>query len=645
MKLGLAEQHPPHPPTVLVLGEGAVTKQIQKDLESLGLFAILIDELRIPLEQQELPKPSDIDAQDRLSFILETFRNHGPEHTWVHPGVTVWSERHEFEGWARKVGVSAITSPARVLSMCWNHLNLIKTAEKLGIPTLMLSDDPLTSIREIEDQLKRLVGQNQATLPFVLKSAYRMRGGYGQRVIRGLEELSEWVPVWMNQLQDQTGESILFVERYLESARSYVQPFVRFQNGDLNFFPITDASLMVAGKTWIEVCPAQNMDQDLQDRIEAHTRTLADQIGFVGIGMFVFLSDGVEVYLIQAISRIHTGYNLWEKIARTQAVAWQMAALAPSLIPVRPQARARLDAASPICGVHLKIFAEDTYLKLPHPGEVHEVSEKTEWSDLTKDATLMWDVHPGQKVDWRSSGSLGQLTVFSPTWREVLQSARDVMKEIWISGSIQTNERFLSELLGHPWVEESMFYTGFVDEEFIPKQIPSAHWYALMIRAVSEVSAPLKENESWLWMNQRLPALSAAPPIHWNSRMEFITSNGFRGVKGFIHNNGNLEQICVCPVTYQRVIVRIQNWFFSLRRSEKGRPLQLMALTSGRVHSVFFKEGAIVEPKHCVLIVESLQCLISHKLPVKVKLKNLRVKAEDEVTLGQELAELERVID
>ena len=81
---------------------------------------------------------------------------------------------------------------------------------------------------------------------------------------------------------------------------------------------------------------------------------------------------------------------------------------------------------------------------------------------------------------------------------------------------------------------------------------------------------------------------------------------------------------------------------FSLRRSEKGKPLQLMALTSGRVHSVFFKEGALIQARQCVLIIESLQCLISHKLPIPVKIKTLKVKAEDIVVLGQELAELER---
>jgi biotin carboxyl carrier protein len=92
-------------------------------------------------------------------------------------------------------------------------------------------------------------------------------------------------------------------------------------------------------------------------------------------------------------------------------------------------------------------------------------------------------------------------------------------------------------------------------------------------------------------------------------------------------------------------MIRYHNWFFSIRRSEKGKPLQLMALTSGRVHSIFFKEGSKVEPKHTVLILESHQSLVSHRLPIAVKITKLNVRAEDEVLIGQPLAEIERWTD
>jgi pyruvate carboxylase len=645
MKLGLADSLAPRPPAILVLGEGALAAQIRTDLGSLGLYTCLVSDLPLPAADQVMPKITDPDAGVHMRRIFQAFRkldeSESYDHVWVHPGVTLWGERGELEGWARQCGLSAITSASKDLQLFWNVHQVLKLAKEVGVPTLVLSDDPVTSVREIEGAIKELVKDNRAMLPFVLKSAYRARGGYGSRVIRHTDELSEWVPIWMNQIRETSGTTILFFERFLESARCYVQPFVRLKSGEIHFFPVIDGSLMVEGKNWIEVCPAQNLDKFISTKIENHSRKILDAADFVGIGNLVFLSNGVEVYFTEALGRLNFGYKLWETVANTRAVEWQLLALAPALLPNTPLAKPPLNSA--ICGINLKIYAEDTWLKIPHPGIVHEVSQTTEWTFGSSEASLIWDVEPGQHVDWKSSGALGQLTVFSESWSAALETARKVLSEIWISGGIQTNERFLFELLSHPWVQESMFYTGFVDEEFIPSQLTNLSWLQVMANAIAEAVDPLQPNESYLWMNHRLPEKTGV--LKWTQRAE-LEESGLRGVKGFFQNEeGKTERICVFPIHDKRVMVRYKNWFFSIRRSEKGKPLKLLALTSGRVHSVFFREGSKVEAKHTVLILEAHQNLVSHRLPIPIKITKLLVRAEDEVMIGDPLAEIERWSD
>lgn len=645
MKLGLADSLAPRPPAILVLGEGALATQIRSDLEDLGLYTCLVSDLPLSLKHQEMPKIADPDAAIHMRRIFQAFRDldrsSSYDHSWVHPGVTLWGERGELEGWARQSGLSAITSAAKDLNLFWNVHQVLKLAKDQGVPTLVLSDDPVTSIREIEGGIKTLVKDNRAMLPFVLKSAYRARGGYGARVIRHLDELNEWVPIWMNQIRETSGSTVLFFERFLESARCYVQPFVRLKSGDIQFFSVIDGSLMVEGKNWVEVCPAQNLDQYISKKIVDYSRTILNACDFVGVGNLVFLSNGVEVYFTEALGRLNFGYKLWETVSRTHAVEWQLLALAPALLPAKP--KTKITDIGPICGINLKIYAEDTWLKIPHPGIVHEVSQKLEWIEGATEATLIWDVIPGQDLNWKASGALGQITLYSPTWAQALEAARKVLKEIWISGGIQTNERFLFELLCHPWVQESMFYTGFVDEEFIPKQLPSASWLQTLANALSEVCEPMQPHESYLWMNHRLPEKNGL--LNWTKRLE-LESNGRRGVKGYFQNGeGKQDRICVFPIHDKRVMIRYKNWFFSIRRSEKGKPLQLLALTSGRVHSVFFKEGSGVEAKQTVLVLESHQSLVSHRLPIPVKIIKLNVRAEDEVLIGEPLAEIERWSD
>ncbi len=654
MKLGLADQLAPRPPAILVLGEGALAFQIQDDLRSLGLHSMRVSELGLgTVEQRELPRVTDPDAGVRMRSIFQAFKNRDEvgayEHAWVHPGVTSWGERPELEGWARQCGITAITSSSKNLQLFWNVHQALKLAGSVGIPTLVLSEDPVTSVREIELTIKQLVSENRAMLPFVLKSAYRVRGGYGVRVIRNSEELSEWVPIWMNQIQEISGASLLFFERFLESSRCYVQPFARLKSGEIEFFPIIDSSLTFEGKNWIEVCPAQGLDEFIETRIQDYSSRFLEAADFVGVGSLVFLSSGTEVYFTEALGRLNFGYSLWERVANTKAVQWQLHALSPALISEAPKFKHKVGSArihdpeNSICGIHLKLYAEDTWLKIPHPGMVHEVSQKTEWNEGSSEGTLIWGVSPSQNVDWRSSGSLGQVTLFAENWREALQTARRILKDIWISGGIQTNERFLQELLTHPWVEESMFYTGFVDEEFIPKQNPDPSFFQSMSNALFELTGSLSENESFLWMNHRLPPPSGS--VKWTQRVD-LDVNGRRGSKGFFQTEeGRPERICVFPIHDKRFMIRIQNWFFSIRRSEKGKPLQLMALTSGRVHSVFVKESSKVDAKQPVLIIESHQKLISHRLPIPVRITKLKTRAEDEVVIGEELAELERWSD
>ncbi len=644
MRLGTAEQIPPETPCILVLGDGLLTRQICADLDNFGIIVKSLDDLPPPdLDQGKawkLPHPLDPDARIQLIQILTAFRTAGPNHLWVHPGVTMWSERHDFEGVAESAGVQAILPPAKALSLFTNTLSLIQRAEKLGIPNLIISDDPVFTIREIEMQVKKLFDEKKPIYPFVLKSAFRVRGGYGVRVIRQMQDLEEWVPIWLDQIRERTGEGILFLERFLEGARCYVQPFARTRSGDGELFPLVDASLQFEGKSWIDICPAQSADEHLFERIREYTEKLIDDIGYVGVGALVFYTDGVEAYLVEGLARLNFGYALWERIGRTSAVGWQLYCRAPELLDTPPR-RPGLHGQG-IHGINLKIYAEDPVLRLPHPGEIMHVSPEFEENYGSTEVQMQWDVKPGDIVSWNSNGSLGQLTVFAPTWNELLQSARQSIEKVSVAGTIQTNERFLFELLGHPWVEEGMFYAGFVDNEFIPKSMPPDGWLILAAGIVNELEGQLHVGESWMWMNYKIQG--AAENIDWKLKEEFKLPHGRKAIIGHVqYTEIHKLHIVAAQVSPDRWVVRIQNWCIPLRRSMKGRPPQLMALVSGRVHSILVQEGEEVPARETLLIIESLEQLITHRLPVTVRVKKMNVRPEDVVVVGQELAELERI--
>ncbi|NDG84603.1 MAG: hypothetical protein EBX52_06145, partial [Proteobacteria bacterium] len=128
----------PRPPAILVLGEGALALQIRDDLISLGFYTLMVNEIGLDPKQCELPRVTDLDAAHRFREILHRFKKLDEmepyDHLWVHPGVTIWGERPELEGWARQSGLYTITSSAKNLQLFWNMHQALRLAHGAGVP-------------------------------------------------------------------------------------------------------------------------------------------------------------------------------------------------------------------------------------------------------------------------------------------------------------------------------------------------------------------------------------------------------------------------------------------------------------------------------------------------------------------------------
>jgi pyruvate carboxylase len=157
---------------------------------------------------------------------------------WLHPGVSPIAERSEWAILGRDLGITLIAPPARSVSLFNNRLTLLGEGEKIGISNLLLTSDPLHSVREIE----KLIRTGKFKFPFVLKSV-RGGSGFGVKVIHQAEDLGKSLQLWLEQIRRNQGEVIILAERYLEGARRIVQPFARFSDGKIELFPPIDASL------------------------------------------------------------------------------------------------------------------------------------------------------------------------------------------------------------------------------------------------------------------------------------------------------------------------------------------------------------------------------------------------------------------
>lgn len=643
---------------VLVLGSKAISQLIAQQFDRASFTTHI---------QEKLPSFTDPDRIATLRSIFSKFANEAVAdhhnvhdnvhhyvpryiHRYIHPGVTTWAERPELISVAQEFGLNVLAPSSQVLSSFWNKLSFLHDAEAIGIPNLVMSFDPLHTVREIE---LAFVSKIKNSYPFILRSATG-GGNFASRVVSGWDDLINGVPIWRDQLLINLGEAIVFGQRYLDGARQILVPFAGFMNGKAQVFPFVDVSLQSRHKKIMEFCPVSQIDPPALKLLHEYTLKLIDKYHFVGIGYFEFMVDGSRVYLADGTARLNTGFPIWARAAGVDIATWQLAASERSLPADFP---CRKHDEETVFNLALRLCAEDSLLQLPHPGIIHELSEIREWHSPATHAELHLNYEEGNEIQHNDTGFLGMLFIESKTQKQAFSAAKGIINETWIAGSVQTNERFLQELLDHPWVSAGIFHSRFTDEEFIPTIRPSTEVLKMFSSICSLMcqDKDLKKDLRWVvgdqWIKPGHEEISwLKEPFYWTLDSP---SGGLPGLSGTIKlPDGRHTKVCAFPMVDKKWSVRLGNWFFLVRAvapksktnkaEPKSKPMAL-AMAPGVIHSIRVREGSIIPAHEPFLIIKSLGYLVPHAFPLDARLIKLTVHPEDTVSAGQELAEVELV--
>jgi biotin carboxylase len=656
---------------ILVLGEPVSAEVISQKLRALGYETHL--QTAVGLSRlRPLGDPESL-HELRRAFIqfASQIASQSDSIGIIHPGSSAWAERPELIPLASRLNLRVIGPPARIQYLFGNQLLLLGEAEKLGIPNLIQTSDPMSTVRELEDFLARS-GQKY---PFVLRSV-RGGGSSSNLIVRDETFLRTQVPAWFDHLRRSLGEVIFILERYIEGARKILVPFVRFRNGRIQLFPTSDVSLQSRYRKIVEFCPAYSIDAEIQNSLRKWTAHLIESCDFVGLGHLEFLVDGTRVFLKAGAARLNTGFHLWEEVAGTNALAWQLAASdLPAVEPEVPQEMKPRDRWRQ--GILVKILCEDSRVLLPRPGLIFESASPSRVAGDSELIEYFQNYKNGDEVDPQDSGTLAHLYAFSENFQQAMSLGASALQRVWFAGSLNTNEKFVTELLSHPWVKEGIFHTEFVDEEFLPSCHPPVELSSILAQMVSHHPILREELDVYFWYVDSRKVLlksGSAEEWRWVEAPLFWSEKGLPGVSGRIErltlsdeedsDGGEFKpqadrilRVCAYPTAPGKWSIRAGQWFFNLRRlpesqvkpspprengvqSEK-KTSKLNALVSGQVRALLFRDGAVVSARDPVLVVESLGALVPHSLPFSIRVTHWKVSANDQVLTGQTLAEFE----
>lgn len=643
MLLDLAKMKVQTNSQILVLGNPAVSQIMKPQLEELGFGVTLQQECASPLTSQYSRSASD---QLRALFSEFIARTPFPEGTsgmrCVHPGTSPWADRAILSTLAQKMGLAVVSPPVRVVSLFANKLSLLYEAEKLGIPHLVIRFDALHTVREVV----QLVGSSQeagkgTVFPFVLRSAWAVGPGAEHRVIYHPKDIEAELPFWIEQLRSKCGEAILFAEQYLDGARYFRVPFVRFRGGFFKTFPLIDSSLQSRYRRMVDFCPALQLDPAVEKNLQLWTQRLADGVGYIGVGMLDFLVDGSRAYLVNGLARLDFAYPLWEKISGTSAMRWQLEAVQnskPSNELIHPNKK------SWGIGMGLHLYAEDSSFQVPQPGTLQEISQRRRWELEDYECNLSMAVEEGNTLPPEGDSLLGMFVALGQNHRQLLENTHRALEDFWMGGSLQANDRFLRELIRHPWVKEGIFHAGFVDEDFVPSTLPPSDWIPAFASLCATLAEESHEIAEWVVGNTKV-AIAKISELKWESPRKVWSQDGRTGFSGTIVLSNKLARACVFPLEDDFWQVRLGEWSRAVRAVRKGIPRKvfLYSQLQGRVHSLLFLKDREVDAHEPLVVIESLGTFVPHALPVKVKILDWFIQPQQRVMKGQRLAELSRV--
>ncbi|HEU0010813.1 MAG TPA: biotin carboxylase N-terminal domain-containing protein, partial [Verrucomicrobiae bacterium] len=130
----------------------------------------------------------------------------------IHPGYGLLSENAHFARACAAAGIAFVGPRPELLDLVGDKTAARALAQKIGIPTLPGTDEPLT------DRDEALKAAKQIGFPLIIKAAFG-GGGRGMRVVHKPSELPDLLDEAQGEAERAFGNAAVFVEKYVTRAK------------------------------------------------------------------------------------------------------------------------------------------------------------------------------------------------------------------------------------------------------------------------------------------------------------------------------------------------------------------------------------------------------------------------------------------
>jgi len=237
----------------------------------------------------------------------------------IHPGYGFLSENAEFAGACAAAGITFVGPDASLLEMMGDKTAARALAQKLGVPTLPGTEDPVADRREAL-KIARKIG-----FPLMIKAAFG-GGGRGMRVVAAEGDLAPLLDEARGEAGRAFGNPAVFLEKYIPRAKHIEVQVLGDRHGGVLHLHERDCSVQRRHQKVVEVAPSIGLDGRVRDELCDAAVRMAKAIGYNNAGTIEFLYDidRSDWFFIEMNPRIQVEHTVTEQITGIDLVRSQI---------------------------------------------------------------------------------------------------------------------------------------------------------------------------------------------------------------------------------------------------------------------------------------------------------------------------------
>jgi acetyl-CoA carboxylase biotin carboxylase subunit len=467
-------------PKCLIANRGEIAVRIIRACRELGFGAVAVysdadaSARHVQLADEAYPigaaNPADSYLNtDKLIAVAEASGCH-----YVHPGYGFLSEAADFAQAVIDAGFLWVGPPADAIRRMGVKTEARALMQQAGVPLV-----PGFQADGGGDADFIQAAQNIG-YPVMVKASGG-GGGKGIRIVYDSRDLPDALAAARREAEHAFGDSRVFLEKYVESARHVeIQVLADANDSVIHLFE-RECSAQRRHQKIVEESPSPLLTPEMRQRMGQAAVNAARAVGYVNAGTveFIVTPDG-EFYFLEMNTRLQVEHPVTELVTGIDIVKQQFAIAAGVALPFT-----QADVMQRGQAIECRIYAEDPHNNfLPAVGPVLTFIPP-EGPGIRVDA----GIQSGDTITIHYDPLIAKIIVHDHTRRDAIERMQRALADTVILGTT-TNLEFLRVLLAHP-----AFQAGTVDTQFIdtnldsllpaPPSLPDA---ALIAAALAEMN-------------------------------------------------------------------------------------------------------------------------------------------------------------